>query len=405
MQNAYRWVWERPSKTIILALLLTFIALAIPTCSAIESQNKTLSEVSSYNFTDGFYQVVKYKQDSESQYRIIHETEIPYLNITYTAPADGFLDIYLKPIDGPFPYIELDKYWEINSLTYSRSLEYHKTVSFLITPPLIFTDYNSSRAIGMGTTLWELYTWSELSGLINYTFTSTDEIFLEIIWYPSSPRQGDKISLFTQSNADIHNTTWEITGNDLDWVNHSEVIEIDNLAQGTYSIRVSGLDEFNISHNAEAVITVKPPVVEQQYFDISLFSIDHPESVKIGEIIPLSAVIDYSIPTSTEVKWILSNPANTINYTDSVFSLYGNGSSNVNHYIESEESGVMEFNSRLFYNHDGAWVELKDSKRAFSVTVTEPVESSQMPGFNPLSILLGITLVTLSMFGVKKLNE
>ena len=405
MQSAYRWVWERPSKTIILVLLLTFVALALPTCSATESQNKTLSEVSAYNFTDGYYQVVKYKQDDNSDYRIIWETEIPYLNITYTAPTDGFLDIYLNPIDGPFPYIKLDEYWEINSLTYSRSLEYDKKVSFLISPPLIFTDYNSSRVVGGGTTLWEMYNWPELSGLINYTFTSTDEITLEIIWYPSNLRQGDKISLFTDSNADMHNITWEITGNSVDWLNYSNVIEIDSLDEGVYSVVVSGIDDFNISHSADAEISVKPPVVEQQFFDISLFAIDHPESVNIGEIIKLQAVIDYSIPTSKEVKWILSDPANTVNYTDSSFTLDGNGSSNLNFYIEPEESGVLEFLSRLFYSDDGSWVELKDSRRAITVTVTEPAESDQFPGFNPLSILVGITLISFVYIKNQKLNE
>ena len=127
--------------------------------------------------------------------------------------------------------------------------------------------------------------------------------------------------------------------------------------------------------------------------------------MNIGEIIKLQAVIDYSIPTSKEVKWILSDPANTVNYTDSSFTLDGNGSSNFNFYIEPEESGALEFLSRLFYSDDGSWVELMDSRKAITVTVTEPAESDQYPGFNPLSILVGITLVTLSIFGVKKLNE
>jgi len=393
MPSAQGWVWERPSKLIIPALLLTFIIIATPTCSATESQNTTLSEVSSYNFTSGFYQVVKYQQDGDTTWRILHETEIPYLNISYTATSNGYLDIFLEPIDGPFPYIELDEYWEINSFTYSRSLEINETVSYLISPPLIFSDYNSSRAIGMGTTLWELYAWSELSGLINYTFISTAEISFDLIWHPSTPRQGDKLSLFTSSNVDIFNITWEITGSDLNWVNNSQVLEINSLSEGEYHVSVTGFDEFNNSHSAEAVIAVQPPVIEQGYFDISLYSINYPESTNIGEIIPIKAIIDYSIPTSTEVKCILSDPAYSVNYTENQFTLDGDGSSNFNHYMESTETGVIQFILRLFYNDNGNWVELEASRRAFSIAVIEPVESNQLPGFNPLSLAVGLSLI------------
>jgi len=393
MPSAQRWVWEKPSKLLILAILLTMITIATPSCSATEAQNTTLSEVSSYNFTNGFYQVVKYQQDGETTWWIMYETEIPYLNISYTAPSDGYLDIYLDPIDGPFPYIELDNYWEINSFTYSRSLEHNESVYYLISPPLIFADYNSSRAIGMGTTLWELYNWPELSGLINYTFISTDEISFDLIYHPSNPRQDDEISLFTSSNAHILNITWEIKGIDLDWINNSQVLEINNLNEGEYTIRVTGFDEFNNSHSTEAMITIQPPVIDQTYFDISLYSINYPESITIGEIIQFKAIIDYSIPKITEVKCILSDPTYSVNYTENQFPLDGDGSSNFSHYIESTDSGVMEFILRLFYNDNGNWVELEDSRRTFSITVTEPVESNQLPGFNPLSLAVGLSLI------------
>ncbi len=392
---SYRWVWERPSKLIIPAILLTIIIIATPSCMATESQNTTLSEISSYNFTEGFYQLMKYQQEGYTTWRVLHETEIPYLNISYTATSDGYLDIYLDPINGPFPYIELDNKWEINSLTYSRNLEYNETVSYLITPPLIFTDYNSSRAIGMGTTLWELYNWPELSGLINFTFISTDEISFDLIRHPSNPRQGDKISLLTRSNAEILNITWAIEGSDLNWVNNSQVLEINSLMEGEYTILVTGFDEFNNSHSTEVIITVQPPVIEQTYFDISLYSINCPESINTGEILQIKAIIDYSIPKSTEVKCILSDPTYTVNYTVNQFALDGDGSSNFSHYMESTESGVMEFILRLFYNDNDNWVELEDSRRTFSITVTEPVESDHVPGFEPFSLVIGLTLIML----------
>lgn len=394
MPSAQGWVWERPSKLIIPAILLLIFINITPTCKA-ESQNTTLSEVSAYNFTNGFYQIVKYQQDGKNTWMILQESDIPYLNISYTAPKDGFLDIYIDPVNGPFPYIELDDYWEINTLTYSRSLGQDETVNYFLTPPLIFADYNSSRTVGLGITLWEMYTWPPLSGLINYTFTSTDEITFDLISHPSDPRQGDEISLFTRSNADIFDITWEITGNDFDWVNNSQVLEIENLIMGEYYIRVTGLDEFNNSHHAEAVISVQPPVHEYEYFDINLFSINYPESITLGEIIEFKAIIDYSVPTSTQIKCVLSDTGDTVTHTENQITLEGDGSSNFNHYMESTEPGVLDFMLRVFYNQEGNWVEVDESTRVFTVTVEAPTESRQIPGFNPISLITGLTIIVL----------
>ncbi|MCW4013565.1 MAG: hypothetical protein NWF07_11325, partial [Candidatus Bathyarchaeota archaeon] len=95
MRIEARWVCK-PSIT--LAIILLFIGLAhLTPCSATESQNKTLTEVSGYNFPAGYYNVVKILENTETEFRVLHETNIPYINITYTAPSHGLLEIAIKP--------------------------------------------------------------------------------------------------------------------------------------------------------------------------------------------------------------------------------------------------------------------------------------------------------------------
>ena len=93
----------------MLALILVIMLFQTDICHATVSQNKTLTEVESYNFTKGFYNVVKYSQYNDGVFMILQETEIPYLNLSYIAPTDGYLDIYLHPINGPYPYIDLEE--------------------------------------------------------------------------------------------------------------------------------------------------------------------------------------------------------------------------------------------------------------------------------------------------------
>ena len=127
-----------------------------------------------------------------------------------------------------------------------------------------------------------------------------------------------------------------------------------------------------------------------------MFSLSYPESVDIGEIMEIKAIIDYSVSTSTDVKWVLSDPSNTVNYTENQFTLNEEGSSNISHYLEATETGSMNFILTLYYNHNGNWIELEDSTRTFSITVNELEETDQLPGFNPLSLLVGLSLIIIA---------
>jgi len=390
MPSALRWVCEKPSKSLMLALILLVILVQTNICSATESANKTLTEVKAYNFTDGFYNVVKYSEHNDDLFIIMHETDIPYLNLSYTAPSDGYLEIYLKPIDGPYPYIELEDNWAIESTTYSTSLGVNESTYFLLSPPIIFSDYNTSTVVGGGLTLWELYKWPVLSGLINYTFTSSDEITFDIVWYPTSPREGEKINLFADSNVAMHNLSWSITGNSVDWVNETDVLVIDHLEAGVYSVSLEGYDMFNDSHKAQAVITVKPPVIEPTSFDVKFFSISYPEIVDFGGSVAISATIDYTIPDTMNVKCILTDPDTGKKIKENTYVLQSGGSTTFNYQFEATQSGINPYLLQLFYNNGENWVELTGSQRAITISVNEPVESQMMPGFSLFTITAGI---------------
>ena len=111
METSYTLSCLKSFKSIILFIFLLFIFSKTHLCHGTVSQNKTLSEINFYNFTQGYYNIVKYSENDDSNFRTIYETEVPYLNITFNAPSDGYLDIYLTPLEGPVPYINLDQEW------------------------------------------------------------------------------------------------------------------------------------------------------------------------------------------------------------------------------------------------------------------------------------------------------
>ena len=401
MQSSDRWFLNKSSKIIPLILVL-FIIYNTEFCTASDDHNYTLAEISSYNFTEGFYNVVKYAEDINSDFEILHETEIPILNLSYTAPSDGYLSITIIPVNGPVPYIILEDVWETNGYSYMINILSNQTVYFVISPPLSFSDTNTSQVVGGAITIWEMYVWPELAGYLHYSFIPSDDIIFDIIWYPTNPRQEEKISLFTNSNAALMNITWIVSGNDINWVNQSEILELKSFDSGDYIVRVTGLDEFNQTHIAQEVLQIKPPIVDLEYFNVKLFSISHPESVLLGESIKISAIIDYNIPNDTEIKCSLTNPVTTEKFTEDIYVLDGNGSTNFNYEFTSGETGTFDFILQLLHKVEGDWIEIEESK-IFSVNVAEPQENNEFPVF-PLMALFTIIIIRLLVYATKKQN-
>jgi hypothetical protein len=401
MQSSDRWFLNKSSKIIPLILFL-FIIYNTEFCTASDDHNYTLAEISSYNFTEGFYNVVKYAEDINSDFEILHETEIPILNLSYTAPSDGYLSITIIPVNGPVPYIILEDVWETNGYSYMINILSNQTVYFVISPPLSFSDTNTSQVVGGAITIWEMYVWPELAGYLHYSFIPSDDIIFDIIWYPTNPRQEEKISLFTNSNAALMNITWIVSGNDINWVNQSEILELKSFDSGDYIVRVTGLDEFNQTHIAQEVLQIKPPIVDLEYFNVKLFSISHPESVLLGESIKISAIIDYNIPNDTEIKCSLTNPVTTEKFTEDIYVLDGNGSTNFNYEFVSYETGTFDFILQLLRKVDEDWIEIEGSK-IFSINVAEPQENNEFPVF-PLMALFTIIIIRLLVYATKKQN-
>lgn len=391
MRIEARWVCK-PSIT--LAIIVLFIAFAhLTPCSATEQQNKTLTEISSYHFDAGYYNVQKYAEDSETDFWIMYETKIPYLNITYTAPDIGLLQITLKPTEGNTPYIELSTGWDTDGLTYTNPMLFNETSYILLTPPMRFSDHNTSTIVGGGIVLWEMYKWQNTSGIITYKFTTSDDINFDLVIYPTQPKQGEQINFFTTSNSELNNITWVFP--DLDWINESEIMEINDLNTGTYSVYVTGVDDFNKTHTAQTSFTVLPPTLNPQSLDLGIFSISYPETVSQGETISLSSTIDYSMPFPAMIKCELYDPVNNVECKSLSYNVSDSGSKYFNHQLIADEVGVKLLILRLYYDIGAGWIEVSEAETNISITINNIQTSNSILGYHPIMIMIGITLVTI----------
>jgi hypothetical protein len=318
------------------------------------------------------------------------ETEIPFLNLHYNASSDGYLEIVIIPIEGPVPYIEIDDTWATDGLNYVKKMVYNETAVIKLTPSLSFSDYSSSRVVDGGITLFEMYNWSRLFGEIDYSFTKADEISIDFDWHPTMPRQEDEITFFTISEYDLNNITWEIEGNDFKFNNNTEIFKIE-LESGEYSVTVKGYDEFSHNHSMSKKVFIEPPLIEKEFFDIQLFTLDYPDSLIIGDTISITAIIDYYVPNSMKIKLVLMDPTLNLTISEITNTLNGNGTSKYILQHIPQEPGNMNLRFNLYYDSQSGWVELIKAKRVFNILVTnieEPKKS--IPGFSSVAMFLGI---------------
>jgi hypothetical protein len=373
-------------------MLLIILTQTTP-CRATEPQNKTLTEVSNYNFPAGYYQVVKFAENSASDYWVMHESELPYINITYKAPSHGLLEITLQPTEGYVPLIELSEGWDTDGLTYLNPMLFNETSYILLTPPLQFTDSNISRIVGGSITLWEMYKWTNTSGKITYSFTSSDDITFELLMHPTKPIQGSSIDFFTTSNTNLKNIRWYFP--DLDWINESETLEINGLDAGKYTISVSGEDFFNNTHETQLEFTVTPPTLNPQSFELDFFSVSYPEIVSQGDQVTVSATIDYSMPVSAEIKCQLVDPVENIVCKELIYSVSDSGSKQFSHQFIAEEEGVEPLIMQLYYDVGAGWIEVSGVEKTLMLTVTAVNASPSIPGFYLFPVLIGLAFTTI----------
>ncbi|MCW4013014.1 MAG: hypothetical protein NWF07_08490, partial [Candidatus Bathyarchaeota archaeon] len=296
---------------------------------------------------------------------------------------------------------ELGSGWDTDGLTFINPMLANETSYLLLTPALRFSDSNISQVVDGLLTVWEIYRWSNTSGVITYSFTSSDDITFDLLMHPMSPKQGDSIDFFTNSNARINNIQWVFP--EYDWVNESNTLRLDGLKTGKYSITVSGTDDFDTSHEAKIVFTVSPPTLNPQSYDLEFFTVKYPETVSKGDQITISATIDYSMPTPAEIKCQLIDPVKSIVCKELVYSVSDSGSKQFNHQYVANGEGVEPLVMKLYYDVGGGWVEVNDAEKTMMITINVVNASTSIPGFNLISLISGFLLLV--MFSRNQNND
>jgi hypothetical protein len=268
---------------------------------------------------------------------------------------------------------------------------FNETAVFTLSPPLTFSDSNSSRITGSGITLYELYNWPELYGAINYSFTTIDEISINFDWHPTNPSQGDELTLFTLHDFLFMNITWEITGEERSTKNNTEILKIEDVKAGEFDVTVTGYDEFNHIHTITKHIVVEPSLIDEKVSDIQLFILDYPDSSKLHEKIEITAVIDYYIPKSTEIKLVVMDLETNANISVINDTLLGNGTAEYFLKHTSKKTGKLDLLFRLFYHNEDHWVEQTNAQKAFTIQISNIEEpENKIPSFPIISIVTGI---------------
>jgi hypothetical protein len=192
------------------------------------------------------------------------------------------------------------------------------------------------------------------------------------------------------------NITWEITGEENSEKNNTEILKIEDVKAGEYVITVTGYDEFNHIHSITKHIIVEPSLIDEKVSDIQLFILEYPDSSKLREKIEITAVIDYYIPKSTDIKLLIMDLESNANISIINDTLLGNGTTEYIFKHTSRKTGNLDLLFRLFYNIEDQWIEQTNAQKAFTIQISDIEKpENKIPSFPIISIVIGITFIYL----------
>jgi len=377
-------------------ILFTAICLVFFTYSACLVHGE--SQIHYYNFTQGFYEVVKVAESQDSDFVVMQESPIPESSYTYNASMSGLLEITINPERGLLPYITLDSNhgWEQVGNRYSLKLYAGESVQITLSPHTRFSGSRRCEIGGGSITLYEDWVWDDSWGVVNFTLIPAEAVNYDLYWAPMNPSVGDTITFYSLSNPEAA-YSWALDGTPV--YNGSSVFEAGTLTPGNHTIAVTINDEYGHVFHLEKTFVVKSIINTPEPLSLSIFNLHYPDSVEPGEAFTITVYIDYSLENPVPIQICLREQGRTISSVNE--TLDNSGSKIIQLHVQAPpEPGEKEY-QLYFYAKKGDWTQFSPPATV-RVNIPASEQSLQVAENSIISILIGYLLILIKRYMLGK---
>lgn len=346
-----------------------------------------------FEFQSGLVNIIKFSENPETPFWNKVEDKYPVIRMNYTVLADGWLEISSTQYNGSRPDLVLNEEPVHKSTNpfFSEQVQSGDFFDLIMYPPQQLNNTFSIEQDNTALTVYEVYTWNDMIGLITFNETTREEINASFTWTPYSPDESNSLT-FTPSNLNKGDLVfWTLTGLDASIEDTSSYFLLDPLDAANYTVSLTVTDIFGYSSTVTHNLMVTPSM-SLQLFDptltvLSISGLSFSDEVEAGQITDLSLKLDYSTPVSRDIRINIRDQSGET-LTSLTDQVNGDGSNEYSLSLESTDSDMV-LKLSVEFLHDDEWI--PEVSEPFTLTILSPeTASSSIPGYPLMSILFGL---------------
>ncbi|MBT4422982.1 hypothetical protein HOC87_01340 [Candidatus Bathyarchaeota archaeon] len=353
-----------------------------------------------YDIPYGYVNDITISFFEDEPFEPIQVDEFPEYFFNYTVETVGWLEISIENQVGDRPVITLNGdsvYAQIDPF-YREKVYIGDFFEVKMVPPRVLESSHESVQEGRIVTKYKLYSWDDMSGNILFSVIPRSEIIPDFTYYPESPVYDDSIKFDPILDySEIDYVVWEIHGPGFDEESGRTKYVTPRLEAGKYNVTLTLVDKFGYSANITKTLVVQPEIVEDApetgFTHLSVSNVESPFSSMINERFDVNVTLSYHISSPREIRLHVIDIE-----SESVFSsveglLESNGTESYQiSLLASAIPRPMVLQVNAYYNELGTWV-MSESSPVFTVDLKAPEQSSEIPGFPFIAIIIGVSVL------------
>ena len=350
-----------------------------------------------YFIPDGYVNDIRVSFVEDEPFEILQLDDFPEYYYNYTAVAIGWLEISIANQTGTRPVIHVNGesvYSQMNPFFREQVLP-GDYIEVQMVPPRILENSHETIQDDRIITRYKLFTWDDMDGVLLFTLIPRAEIIPDFTYILETPVE-DGVLKFTPSGvtSDIDIILWDLHGPDLFDDGRGSRYLSPRLWAGDYNVTLTLVDVFGYSANITKTFKVQSETDGEEpdsgYTHLDISDVLFPSSSLINDAFKVDFSLDYLIssPREIRIRIIEVESGTVLSSVEDLLETNGSRPYSIS-LTASPTPRPMILRVDVYHKESETWVK-SSSSPTFTLDLSAPDQSNQIPWFPVVGVLIGI---------------